>query len=133
ASGPYSWAGQAAGVAARVGAAVAGVAWQGAAAGFAPTAETSGFASAEVGWSATATGARTSSGHAVGTYGWSGAVLDHQFVTGVDSSGRFFTDANGRPILVCGDSPWAIMVDASATEVDTYLANQAGLGFNLSL
>lgn len=56
-----------------------------------------------------------------------------RFAEDIHSSGRYFVDGNGDPILVRGESPWAMMVDLSSAEMDTYLGNRAGYGTNLAL
>lgn len=57
-------------------------------------------------------------------------VGPQKYLTGVSSNGRYFVDQNGNPFLVRGDSPWALPVKLSSTEVDTYLANRVSYGFN---
>jgi hypothetical protein len=55
------------------------------------------------------------------------------FVRRVSRNGRFFLDQAGRPILVKGDSPWAILVDASVPQMNTYVSTRARQGFNAVL
>ena len=55
------------------------------------------------------------------------------FVTRTSSNGRYFLDQHGRPILVKGDSPWAILVDATRTQMDNYVAIRKSQGFNVAL
>jgi hypothetical protein len=55
------------------------------------------------------------------------------FVTAVSDNGRYFVDQNGDPILVKGDSPWAILVDATPKEMTDYLETRAAQGFNVVL
>ena len=58
---------------------------------------------------------------------------DGRFVTGVSGNGRYFVDQAGDPILVKGDSPWAILVNASPAQMDMYVATRAAQGFNTVL
>jgi hypothetical protein len=51
-------------------------------------------------------------------------------VGGVSPNGRYFVDQTGTPLLVHGDSPWALFQDLNATDLDFYLANRAALGTN---
>ncbi|WP_344148287.1 DUF4038 domain-containing protein [Nocardioides koreensis] len=51
----------------------------------------------------------------------------------VSRNGRYFVDQAGDPILVKGDSPWAILVDASTAQMDSYVATRAKQGFNAAL
>jgi hypothetical protein len=48
----------------------------------------------------------------------------------VSSDGRYLTDQGGTPLLIVADSPQGMLVDCSLAEMDTYLANRAGKGFN---
>jgi hypothetical protein len=54
-------------------------------------------------------------------------------VSSVSGNGRYFVDQKGDPILVKGDSPWAILVDASEAQMDDYLSTRASQGFNTVL
>jgi len=56
-----------------------------------------------------------------------------RYVTDVSANGRYFLDQNGQPILIRGESPWAMFTDLSSTQMDTYLQNRAGKGCNLAL
>jgi len=56
-----------------------------------------------------------------------------RFITRVSRNGRFFLDQLGAPILVKGDSPWAILVDASRARMDSYVATRRSQGFNTVL
>lgn len=60
-------------------------------------------------------------------------LLAHRYITAVSSNGRYFVDQNGTPILVRGDSPWAMFTDLSSSEMDTYLQNRVSFGTNLML
>jgi uncharacterized protein DUF4038 len=55
------------------------------------------------------------------------------FLAGVSASGRYFVDQNGNPFLVRGDSPWAMFLKLSPTQVDTYIANRLSYGTNTLL
>lgn len=55
------------------------------------------------------------------------------FVTRISRNGRYFLDQHGRPILVKGDSPWAILVNSTRTQMDNYLAIRKSQGFNTVL
>lgn len=52
------------------------------------------------------------------------------FATAVSADGRFLVDQYGDPFLVRGDSPWSLMTDLSAAEVETYLGDRARRGVN---
>ena len=56
-----------------------------------------------------------------------------RFVTRVSRNGRYFIDQLGDPILVKGDSPWAILLNASRTRMDSYVATRRSQGFNTVL
>jgi hypothetical protein len=56
-----------------------------------------------------------------------------RYVTDVSANGRYFLDQDGNPILIRGESPWAMFTDLSSSEMDTYLQNRAGYGCNLAL
>lgn len=58
-------------------------------------------------------------------------VAAHRYVTGI--SGRHFVDQDGSPILIRGESPWAMFTKLSSSEMDTYLQNRASYGCNLAL
>lgn len=58
-------------------------------------------------------------------------VAAHRYVTGI--SGRHFVDQDGNPILIRGESPWAMFTKLSSSEMDTYLQNRASYGCNLAL
>jgi hypothetical protein len=63
----------------------------------------------------------------------SGQESGYRYVTGISANGRYFTDQSGLPILVRGESPWAMFTDLSPSQMDTYLANRASYGCNLML
>ena len=56
-----------------------------------------------------------------------------RFVTRISRNGRYFLDQYGSPILVKGDSPWAILVNASRNQMDNYVAIRDAQGFNTVL
>jgi Protein of unknown function (DUF4038)/Putative collagen-binding domain of a collagenase len=45
-------------------------------------------------------------------------------------TGRYLVDQRGRPFLIAGDSPQAMMVNASVAEADRYFSDRAAAGFN---
>ena len=45
-------------------------------------------------------------------------------------TGRYLQDQDGNPFLIHGDTPWALMVELSASEVITYLDDRQAKGFN---
>jgi hypothetical protein len=51
-------------------------------------------------------------------------------VADVAPGGRYFVDQTGAPLLVHGDSPWALFQDLNESDLDFYLANRAALGTN---
>ena len=55
------------------------------------------------------------------------------YVHRISRNGRYFLDQRGRPILVKGDSPWAILVDASVAKMNRYVAIRSRQGFNAAL
>ena len=61
------------------------------------------------------------------------AAGEPPFVTGVSGDGRYFVDQYGRPLLVRGDSPWSLLLDATADQVETYASTRAGQGFNAAI
>lgn len=61
------------------------------------------------------------------------ANVGQPFVTAVSASGRYFVDQFGDPILVKGDSPWAILVNSSTASMTHYLETRASQGFNVVL
>ncbi len=48
----------------------------------------------------------------------------------ISANGRYLVDQGGEPVLLIGDAPQSLMVNASLAEVDLYLANRASHGFN---
>ena len=49
------------------------------------------------------------------------------------ADGRYLVDQNSKPFRIQGDSPWDILVSASSSDVDAYLANRTAKGFNTLL
>lgn len=78
-----------------------------------------------------AAGARVTSTAVAGVAAIPAPSLAHRYVSAV--SGRYFVDQHGSPILVRGESPWAMFTKLSSSEMDTYLANRQGYGCNLAL
>ena len=58
---------------------------------------------------------------------------DTRFVSGVSTNGRYFVDQEGRPVLIKGDSPWAILQNSSPAAMEAYLRTRAAQGFNTVL
>lgn len=77
------------------------------------------------------TGSKASPATVAGAASVPAPTLTYRYVTSV--SGRYFVDQNGSPILVRGESPWAMFTKLSSSEMDTYLANRQGYGCNLAL
>jgi hypothetical protein len=48
----------------------------------------------------------------------------------VGPTGRYLVDQRNRPFLIVGDSPQALIINASVTEADHFLSNRAAAGFN---
>ena len=51
----------------------------------------------------------------------------------VESGKRYLVDATGTPFLMQGDSPWSLMVQLTREQVDQYLDDRRGRGFNTLL
>lgn len=60
-------------------------------------------------------------------------VQTNKFVSAISSNGRFFVDQTGLPILIKGDSPWAMFSDVSPAQVETWAANRQSHGFNAAI
>lgn len=60
-------------------------------------------------------------------------VQTNKFISGISSNGRYFIDQTGLPILIKGDSPWAMFSDLSPTQVETWAANRQTHGFNAAI
>jgi hypothetical protein len=55
------------------------------------------------------------------------------FVTSVSPDGRHFLDQYGRPILVRGDSPWALLTRLSPDQARRWFADRQRRGFNAAI
>jgi hypothetical protein len=60
-------------------------------------------------------------------------VQTTKFISGVSSNGRYFVDQTGAPVLVKGDSPWAMFPDLSPAQVEQWAANRESHGFNAAI
>lgn len=57
----------------------------------------------------------------------------HKYVTGISSNGRYFVDQNDDPILIKGDSPWAMFADLSEQQVEEWADNRESYGYNAAI
>ena len=48
----------------------------------------------------------------------------------VGPTGRYLVDRNGRPFLIAGESPQAMMVNCSEADAELFFKNRRGYGFN---
>jgi hypothetical protein len=55
------------------------------------------------------------------------------FVTSVSPNGRYFVDQYGRPILVKGDSPWALLTRLSPQQARLWFADRQTQGLNAAI
>jgi hypothetical protein len=55
------------------------------------------------------------------------------YVSAVSPSGRYFLDQYGKPLLVKGDSPWALMTRLSPAQADLWFADREKQGFNAAI
>lgn len=55
------------------------------------------------------------------------------FVTAVSPDGRHFLDQYGQPILVHGDSPWALLTRLSPQQAELWFADRQRQGFNAAI
>lgn len=60
-------------------------------------------------------------------------VQTNKFVSSISSNGRYFLDQTGLPILIKGDSPWAMFSDLSPAQVETWAANRQSHDFNAAI
>lgn len=60
-------------------------------------------------------------------------VQTTKFVNGISSNGRYFVDQTGAPMLIKGDSPWAMFPDLSPTQVEQWATNRESHGFNAAI
>ena len=54
-------------------------------------------------------------------------------MTSVSPGGRYFLDQYGRPILLKGDSPWALMTRLSPQQARLWFADRQTQGFNAAI
>ena len=54
-------------------------------------------------------------------------------MTSVSPDGRYFVDQYGTPILVKGDSPWALMTRLSPQQARLWFADRQTQGFNAAI
>lgn len=62
-----------------------------------------------------------------------GCSAGHRYISSISTSGRYFEDQQGDPILIRGDSPWSGMSDWSPDQADQYFADRESNGFNASI
>jgi len=55
------------------------------------------------------------------------------FVTSVSPSGRYFLDQYGKPLLLHGDSPWALTTLLSPQQAQLWFADRQKQGFNAAI
>lgn len=55
------------------------------------------------------------------------------YVTYASPSGRYFLDQYGKPLLVKGDSPWALMTKLSPVQAELWFMNRQEHGFNAAI
>ena len=55
------------------------------------------------------------------------------YVTYVSPGGRYFLDQYGKPLLVKGDSPWALMTKLSPAQAELWFMNRQEHGFNAAI
>jgi hypothetical protein len=55
------------------------------------------------------------------------------FVSGISTNGRYFVDQAGVPVLIKGDSPWAMFSNLSPVQVEQWAANRESHGFNSAI
>lgn len=55
------------------------------------------------------------------------------FATSVSANGRYLLDQFGRPFLVRGDSPWALMTKLSPEQAERWFADREQQGFNAAI
>src|SRR5262249_49543393 len=60
-----------------------------------------------------------------------GTPPDTHYPLKVGPSGRYLVDQNGRPFLITGDSPQALIVNLSEADADAYFAHRQAGGFNV--
>jgi len=55
------------------------------------------------------------------------------YVSAVDASGRHFLDQYGKPILVKGDAPWALVTKLSPSQAQLWFTDRQKQGFNAAV
>jgi hypothetical protein len=55
------------------------------------------------------------------------------FISSVSPAGNYFLDQYGEPILVKGDSPWALMTKLSPAQAESWFADRRRQGFNAAI
>jgi len=65
--------------------------------------------------------------------GGTGRPQGPPFVTSVSPDGRYFLDQYGRPLLVKGDAPWALMTRLSPRQARRWFADRQRQGFNAAI
>jgi hypothetical protein len=55
------------------------------------------------------------------------------FATSVSPGGRYFLDQYGRPLLLAGDSPWALLTRLSPPQARLWFADRQRHGFNAAI
>jgi len=55
------------------------------------------------------------------------------YVASVSPSGRYFLDQYGKPLLLHGDSPWALMTKLSPEQARLWFADRQNQGFNAAI
>lgn len=68
-----------------------------------------------------------------GPRGGAGGPEGPPFVSSVSPSGRYFLDQYGKPLLVKGDSPWALMTKLSPEQAELWFTDRQKRGFNAAI
>lgn len=55
------------------------------------------------------------------------------YITAISATGRYFVDQYGKPILVKGDAPWALMTKLSPPQAQLWFADRQKQGFNAAI
>ena len=55
------------------------------------------------------------------------------FVTSVSPDGRYFLDQYGKPLLLHGNSPWALLTRLSPQQARLWFADRQRQGFNAAI
>lgn len=61
------------------------------------------------------------------------AYADNPFPIHVSKSQKFFEDANGKPVLLQGDSAWSLIAELNREDTELYLTDRKKRGFNALL